>query len=64
MPTKIPQNYPIGSEVAVFLTLDRENRLLAKENIKPYLQNFKTNLQTMKVGVKVRILPLENSIRF
>lgn len=61
MPTKIPQNYPIGSEVAVFLTLDRENRLLAKENIKPYLQNFKTNLQTMKVGVKVRILPFRKT---
>lgn len=61
MPTKIPQNYPIGSEVAVFLTLDRENRLLAKENIKPYLQNFKTNLKGLKIGDKVEILPFRKT---
>ena len=61
MPTKIPQNYPIGSEVAVFLTLDRENRLLAKENIKPYLCNFQTNLQNAKVGDKVKIIPFRKT---
>ncbi|MCI5968072.1 S1 RNA-binding domain-containing protein [Helicobacter sp.] len=61
MPTKIPQNYPIGSEVAVFLTLDRENRLLAKENIKPFLCDFKANLKTLKMGDKVEILPFRKT---
>ncbi|MBX7491320.1 CvfB family protein [Helicobacter turcicus] len=61
MPTRIPQNYPIGSQVVVFLTLDRENRLLAKENIKPFLQSFKTNLQELKTGTKVEILPFRKT---
>ncbi|TLD85237.1 hypothetical protein LS70_001430 [Helicobacter sp. MIT 11-5569] len=61
MPTKIPQNYPIGSQVAVFLTLDRENRLLAKENIKPFLYDFKTNLKMLKIGSKVEILPFRKT---
>jgi len=57
MPTKTPQKYPLGSQVAVFLSVDRENRLLAKENIKPYLSNFCENLTNLKAGFKVRILP-------
>lgn len=57
MPSKIPQKYPLGSEVAVFLSVDRENRLLAKENIKPYLSNFCESLRHFKAGFEVKIIP-------
>lgn len=61
MPTKTLKNYSIGSQILVFLTLDRENRLIAKENIKPYLHSFATNLQKMQVGTKVEILPFRKT---
>ncbi|WP_290881562.1 S1-like domain-containing RNA-binding protein [Helicobacter sp.] len=61
MPTKTPQKYPLGSEVVVFLSVDRENRLIAKENIKPYLSNFCEKLSSFKVGFKVKILPFRIS---
>ncbi|WP_297810312.1 S1-like domain-containing RNA-binding protein [uncultured Helicobacter sp.] len=57
MPSKSPYKYPLGSQVAVFLSIDRENRLLAKENIKPYLSNFCEKLKNFRVGFKVKILP-------
>lgn len=57
MPSKTSHKYPLGSQVAVFLSVDRENRLLAKENIKPYLRNFREKLKHFKAGFKVKILP-------
>ena len=59
MPTKSPEHYKIGSKVAVFLTLDRESRLIAKVNIKPYLDN--THLKGLKVGTKVEIIPFRST---
>ncbi|MCI5633486.1 S1-like domain-containing RNA-binding protein [Helicobacter sp.] len=59
MPTKSPEHYKIGSKVAVFLTLDRESRLIAKVNIKPYLDN--THLKGLKIGTKVEIIPFRST---
>ena len=59
MPTKSPEHYKIGSKVAVFLTLDRESRLIAKINIKPYLDN--AHLKGLKVGAKAEIIPFRST---
>ena len=59
MPTKSPEHYKIGSKVAVLLSLDRESRLIAKVNIKPFLDN--AHLKGLKVGVKVEIIPFRST---
>ncbi|WP_238699175.1 S1-like domain-containing RNA-binding protein [Helicobacter sp. MIT 05-5294] len=61
MPTNSPQKYPLGSQAVVFVSVDRENRLIAKENIKPYLNNFQEKLRHFKVGFQVKILPFRIS---
>ncbi|CAM2946012.1 S1 RNA-binding domain-containing protein [Helicobacter burdigaliensis] len=55
MPTLKPQNYPLKSNVAVLVSVDREGRLIAKNDIKPYLKDLKkSNLKTFS---EVEIIP-------
>ncbi|WP_245892431.1 CvfB family protein [Helicobacter valdiviensis] len=53
MPTK--QNYPLGSNVAVLISTDKEGRLIAKNDIKPYLKDLKRS--NLKVFSEVEIIP-------
>lgn len=61
MPTKHTQNYPLGKDVLVFIGTDRENRLVAKEHIKPYLCNFKESLGHLKAGCAIEIIPFRET---
>ncbi|MDD6055394.1 MAG: S1-like domain-containing RNA-binding protein [Helicobacteraceae bacterium] len=61
MPTKNTQNYRLGSSALVFIDIDKENRLIARENIKPHLRNFKENLQTLKAFNAVKIMPFRET---
>lgn len=41
MPTKNPKQFQIGQNVCVFITLDKQNRLIAKLGVKNFLKPFK-----------------------
>lgn len=41
MPTKNPSRFKVGEKVCVFITLDKQNRLIAKLGIKSFLKPFK-----------------------
>ncbi|WP_233704101.1 CvfB family protein [Helicobacter mesocricetorum] len=60
MPSPTPQNFVLGAKIAVFIDTDKENRLIAKYNLKPYLKNFKTP-NPLKISDKVRIIPFRDT---
>ncbi|MCE3037343.1 S1-like domain-containing RNA-binding protein [Helicobacter sp. faydin-H20] len=43
MPTKNPNRFKIGDKVCVFITLDKQNRMIAKLGIKEHLKPFKNH---------------------
>lgn len=43
MPTKNPSLFKVGQKVCVFITLDKQNRLIAKLGIKNFLKPFRKN---------------------
>lgn len=62
MPTKTPHKFNLDSQVLVFITTDRENRLIAKSNIKSFLKSFKEAPKGLyKVSSKVEIVPFRES---
>lgn len=62
MPTKTSHKFNLDSQVLVFITTDRENRLIAKSNIKSFLKSFKEAPKGLyKVSSKVEIVPFRES---
>ena len=62
MPIKTPHKFNLDSQVLVFITTDRENRLIAKSNIKSFLKSFKEAPKGLyKVSSKVEIVPFRES---
>lgn len=62
MPTKTPQKFGLESQVLAFVSTDKQGRLIAKENIKPYLKDFREAKKgEFKVALKVEIMPFRES---
>lgn len=62
MPTQNPQKFSINSQVLVFITTDKQGRLIAKVNIKSYLKSLKNiNKQELDIFSKVEIIPFRES---
>ncbi|PAF48095.1 hypothetical protein BKH46_01935 [Helicobacter sp. 12S02634-8] len=57
MPSKNPKRFKIGQSVAIYLTTDKQNRLIAKLGIKEHLLPFKKTLKHKAVT----IFPFENT---
>lgn len=55
MPSKNPKRYQIGDKVVVKITLDKQNRLIARQNLSDYLRPFHNKGD--KVIKNVKILP-------
>ncbi len=51
MPSKNPFNLKIGQRVVVKLTLDRQNRLIARQNVFDYLQKININSKIRNVNI-------------
>ncbi|WP_239056314.1 CvfB family protein [Helicobacter apodemus] len=60
MPSSKPQNFTLGTKIAVFIDTDKENRLIAKYNLKPYLKNFKPPYP-LNTSDKVKIIPFRET---
>lgn len=62
MPTQNPQKFSINSQVLVFITTDKQGRLIAKGNIKSYLKGLRDcNNQELRAFSKVEIFPFRKS---
>lgn len=59
MPSKTPAKYPLDSRVAVYITLDKSSRLIAKKDIQSHLLPYRTKGYAR--GKKVSILPFSVS---
>lgn len=59
MPSKTPAKYPLDSSVAVYITLDKSSRLIAKKDIQSHLLPYRTKGYAR--GKKVSILPFSVS---
>ncbi|MBR2494608.1 S1-like domain-containing RNA-binding protein [Helicobacter sp.] len=60
MPSKTPANYPLDSSVAVYITLDKSSRLIAKKNIQSHLLPYRA--RSYARGRRVSILPFALSV--
>ncbi|MDE5603901.1 MAG: hypothetical protein K2I71_08345 [Helicobacter sp.] len=60
MPSLKPQNFTLGTKIAVFIDTDKENRLIAKYNLKSYLKSFKLP-HPFKTSDKVKIIPFRET---
>lgn len=59
MPSKTPAKYPLDSRVAVYITLDKSSRLIAKKDIQSHLLPYRARGYAR--GKKVSILPFSVS---
>ena len=59
MPSKTPAKYPLDSSVAVYITLDKSSRLIAKKDIQSHLLPYRARGYAR--GKKVSILPFSVS---
>ena len=59
MPSKTPTNYALDSSVAVYITLDKSRRLIAKKDIQSHLLPYRARGYVR--GKKVSILPFSVS---
>lgn len=59
MPSKTPAKYPLDSRVAVYITLDKTSRLIAKKDIQSHLLPYRARGYAR--GKKVSILPFSVS---
>lgn len=60
MPSKTPAKYPLDSSVAVYITLDKSSRLIAKKDIQSHLLPYRARGYAR--GKKVSILPFSEAI--
>lgn len=59
MPSKTPAKYPLDSRVAVYITLDKSSRLIAKKDMQSHLLPYRARGYAR--GKKVSILPFSVS---